>query len=114
MRKELKKLNHIRKTFVAIFDRYGTKPNWHGFSEKTILLINIKSIEGEMLTDHIWFSLTKGFEKLGNLTKGDNIQFDARVKKYIKGYAGYREDVRSEKPLKKDYKLSHPTKIKIV
>jgi len=39
------------------------------------------------------------------------IQFDARVKSYIKGYRGYRDDIY-DKPLSIDYKLSHPTKIK--
>ena len=41
MRTKLKKLNEERLTFIGIFDRHGTKNNYMGFPEKTILLKNI-------------------------------------------------------------------------
>lgn len=64
------------------------------------------------MTDHLWFNYTKGFKGLGELKIGDVIQFNARVKKYYKGYFGYLEDVpRSQQ---RDYKLSHPTKISVI
>ncbi len=112
MRKKLKESENKRMTFLADFERYGTKTGWNGYQEKTILLKNIRRIENsQLMTDHIWFSLTKGFEKLGELKEGDIIKFDARIKKYSKGYNGYREEVRWERPSEIDYKLSHPTKI---
>ena len=111
MRKELKKIEEVRTTFTAEFERYGSKKNWHGYPEKTVLLINVKTLEGKLVTDHIWFSMTKGFIKIGELQKGDVIQFDSRVKKYIKGYAGYRQDLEVDKPIEQDYKLNNPTKI---
>ena len=114
MRQELKKIQELRKTFTGIFDRYGYKTNWHGFQEKTILLIDIKDSAGKIVADHIWFKMTKGFEKLVEINKGDKIQFDARVKEYLKGYKGYREEVQFEKPIELDYKLNFPTKIKKV
>ena len=77
-------------------------------------MTGVKDTNGKKVTDHIWFSMTKGFEKLGELTEGDPIQFDARVKEYIKGYNGYREETRWEKPVEKDYKLNNPTKIKVL
>lgn len=113
MRKELKKLQNIRKTFNGTFKRYGTKTNWHGFPEKTILLTDIMNMDGKKVTEHVWFFMTKGFEKLGELKEGDSIQFDARVKEYFKGYNGYRDEARWEKPVGKDYKLNNPTKIKV-
>lgn len=113
MRKELKKIKEQRKTFVGIFQRYGSKSNWHGFPERTILLIDVKDLNGKRVTKHIWFKMTKGFEKLGELKEGEKIQFDARVKKYIKGYFGYRKDVQVEKIPEEDYKLNFPTKIKL-
>ena len=114
MRKELKKLNELRKTFTGTFERYGNKTNWHGFPERTILLINIKDSNQKVVTEHIWFKMTKGFEQLGELKEGEIIQFDARVKEYLKGYRGYKEEVQFEKPIELDYKLNFPTKIKKV
>ena len=112
MRRELKKIKGQRITFKGTFKRYGGKANWHGYPEKTILLIGVKDSDGNPMTDHIWFRMTKGFEKLGELKEGDRVQFDARVKEYTKGYVGHKEEVRWEKPLEKDFKLNFPTKIK--
>ena len=112
MRQELKRIQEQRKTFIGTFKRYGTKSNWHGFPEATILLMDIKDNNGKIVTDHIWFKMTKGFESLGELKKGNKIQFDARVKEYIKGYAGYKEEAQWEKPLEEDCQLNFPTKIK--
>ena len=114
MRQELKKMQEQRRTFIGIFKRYGTKSNWHGCPEKTILLVNIKDSNGKIVTDHIWFKITNGFKSLGELKEEDKIQFNARVKKYVKGYAGYKEEVQWEKPLEDDYKLNFPTKIRLL
>jgi hypothetical protein len=111
MRQELKKLQEQRKTFVGDFKRYGSKTNWHGFPEKTILLINIRGSGREIFADHIWFKLTKGFENIGELEEGDTIQFDARVKKYVKGWHGRKAEEYGEERYETDYKLNFPTKI---
>lgn len=108
MRQELRKMNDIRATFCGTFVRYGTKTNWHGYPEKTILLKDIKDASGKIVTDHLWFNCTQGFQKL-ILNENDEVIFDARVRDYIKGYRGYREDVY--KPVEVDYRLNHPTKI---
>ena len=49
-----------------------------------------------------------------NLKIGDKIEFDARVTTYMKGYMGRRDDVDAAALLEKDYKLSRPTKIKVL
>lgn len=109
MRTELKKINGVRSRFKGIFERNGTKKNWHGFPEPTILLKDITDQSGKVVTEHLWFTLTKGFESLGTLTPGDVVEFDARVTPYTKGYRGYRDDVDSYSST--DYRLSHPTRI---
>lgn len=109
MRKELKKLKEFRGTFTGTFVREGEKSSF-GHPKKTILLANITDSAGKVLTDHLWFNLTKGFASL-SLETDDIVQFDARVKEYTKGYFGYRDDV-FDKPPEIDYKLSHPTKLK--
>ncbi|MCL2813861.1 MAG: hypothetical protein FWD23_04600 [Oscillospiraceae bacterium] len=110
MRKQLAEKVEERETFTGIFVRFGIKSGWRG-PEKTVLLCEIKNAENKLVADHLWFNLTKSFEKL-NLQENDVVQFDARVKEYEKGYKGYRDDVY--KPIEIDYKLSHPTKIKII
>lgn len=109
MRKELSKINNVRNTFTGTFVRLGIKRGWKGSTLTTVLLTDIKDSEGNVVSDHLWFNYTKGFESI-NLQENDIIQFEARVTEYLKGYCGYREDVY--KPIEWDYKLSYPTKIK--
>jgi hypothetical protein len=112
MRELLKEKEQQRTLFSGTFVRCGEKAGWKGKKEQTVLLENIKDARGIIVSDHLWFNLTKGFAVLGELKEGDVIQFKARVKKYIKGYRGYRDDV--DKPIEEDYKLSNPTDIRKV
>jgi hypothetical protein len=107
MRQELAKINNERTHFSAIFERYGTKSGWKGYPERTILLRNVRN-DIRVVADHIWFTMTKGFDALGELRQGDKVEFHARVKEYVKGYINNREDIDESEI---DYKLSHPTKI---
>lgn len=112
VRQELKQIENQRMRFKAIFERYGKKHAYRGADITTILLREIRIFEtGEQITEHLWFTQTKGFESLGELKEGDCIEFDARVTTYIKGYHGRREDVY--KPSYKDWRLSYPTKIRL-
>lgn len=108
MRNELRKRNGTRSTFIGKFSRFGWKPGWKT-DERTVLLVDIRTPDGDVLCDHLWFNLTKQFDML-SLQAGDVVQFDARIKKYEKGYYGRREDVYV--PISIDYKLSHPTKLR--
>ena len=105
-RKKLKEIENERKIFIGTFERYGVKSGYK-CPLKTILLLNIKDEEGNEITDHLWFNFTKGFEKLGELQKGDKIKFKARSKRYTKGYQGYRCYIPNN--INIDYKLSNPT-----
>jgi len=105
-RKKLKEIEDERKIFIGTFERYGIKSGYK-CPLKTVLLLDIKDEEENEITDHLWFNFTKGFEKLGELKRGDKIKFRARSKKYTKGYQGYRWDIPNN--ISTDYKLSHPT-----
>lgn len=111
MRKDLKKIEDVRCTFTGIFVRMGIK-NSFGYTKQTLLLTDVKDSYGNVVTDHLWFNLTKGFAALA-LNPGDVVRFDARVKRYIKGYRGRRDDVY-DSPVTTDYKLSHPTRLEKV
>jgi len=111
MRKQLEKQNKVRSSFVGIFVRFGTKTNYHGFPEKTVLLENIRNAENDIVCDHLWFNYTKQFQSLGDIKQGDAIRFDARVVEYKKGYVNHRKFI-DEQTI--DYKLSHPTKVSVM
>jgi len=108
MREELKKINEVRSTFTATFERTGTKSSF-GHPKPTLLFKDVRDHTGKIVAEHLWFNYTKGFMELG-LEAGDVVQFDARVKAYEKGYKGWRDDVW-DSPIETDYKLSHPTRL---
>lgn len=112
MRKELKQINGQRMGFTGVFARYGHKNGYKG-PIRTLLFTDVRRVDtGKIITDHVWFTITKGFEALqGELVEGSTVSFNARVSKYEKGYKGYREDVYA--PVEYDYRLSYPTKIKL-
>ena len=109
MRKALKNIgSEERHTYVATFERTGTKNGYKGILETVLLTDVCEAGTNTLITDHLWFNNTKGFQA-ANLKKGDKVQFDARVESYEKGYKGYRKDVYL--PISIDYKLSRPTHI---
>ena len=111
MRKFLGSDEGIRKKFRATVSRFGKKTNYHGYSDETILLVRVTDLETlKVVTDHLWFSLTKGFES-ANLSPGLVVEFEARVKTYRKGYVNKRHQIDERRM---DFKLSHPTRIRVI
>lgn len=111
MRNKLKEIDGERQTFYGEFVRLGVKNGFRGTVE-TVLFKSIYDSNNKFITDHLWFNLTRGFEKLF-LKPGDKVQFDARVQSYIKGYKGSRKEVlNSAKGVQKtDYQLTRPSRI---
>lgn len=117
MRSELKGLGHNRRhSFIAEFNRYGIKRGWEGAVLETILLINIrlKDNQNKIVANHLWFNKTLGFGALGELKTGDIIEFEGRVDTYEKGYKGRYAEEQGEGWAETDYKISRPTKIRLV
>ncbi len=112
MREKLSRIKGSRGTFSGTFVRFGIKNGFKG-PERTVLLKDVKDENGQVVADHLWFNLTKGFKSL-NLIEGDEVEFDARAKEYIKGYKGRNERARLEAPLEIDYLLSYPTRVHIL
>jgi hypothetical protein len=111
MRKKLAEVDGERKVFRATFSRMGKKINYHGYREDTLLLTHVvDAVTNKVVADHIWFTYSKAFEKLV-LKEGDQLEFEARVREYRKGYVNRQLKVNQSK---NDYKLSYPTKIKVV
>lgn len=111
MRRKLSEAEGQRKKYRATFSRFGKKTNFRGYSEETVLLVNVRDCETDLIvTSHLWFGYSAAFQKL-HLTPGTQLQFEARVKAYRKGYvnkpAGFNQR-------QNDFKLSHPTKVQVV
>lgn len=94
-----------RDVFRGTFDRFGSR-------ESKIMLVAVTDASGVVVADHLWFNHTKGFAAL-KARRGDIVEFRARVTPYEKGYRGRRENVVGKEPTI-DYKLSRPTKMRIV
>ncbi len=100
MRIRLQAIEEKRQTFTGTYDRVGNKPGYRGSARPmTVLLKDIRNNKGDFLTAHVWLNYTKRLQEL-NLSKGDKIEFQARVKEYRKGSGTI------------DYRLSHPTQVK--
>lgn len=96
-----------REKFSATFRRFGTKLGYNGGVETTVLLVEIKDSQGNLVAGHLWFNYTKGFQNL-SLKEGDIVQFEARVSDYLKGYIS--DECVDERTV--DYRLSYPTRLK--
>lgn len=111
MREELKPRDGLRGTFTATFVRFGSKQKFRGPPQKTLLFSHVRDVTGNEVCDHLWFTDCKGWAAL-DLQGGERVQFEARVKAYVKGYFGRDEYAREESPPRTDYKLSWPNKIR--
>lgn len=111
IRTNLKKHINRRIIIKGKVERFGIKYGWLGNNDVTILLVDVFDITDNFLTDHIWFIAGVWSS---NVKIGDIIQFEARVTKYISGYQGNDPILQVEKPIKTNYRLSNPTKLKIL
>ena len=82
MRTILKHMAGMRTTFRGTFAKCGHRYGGKHYCS-TILLINITTVEGALLTDHVWFDFTRIFERL-ELRQGDIVEFVATISPYWK------------------------------
>lgn len=69
MRKELKIIgSKERHVFTATFIRFGFRDGYKG-PVKTILLQDVL-LDGKVVTDHLWFDLTKEKNELEEIQRG--------------------------------------------
>jgi hypothetical protein len=93
-------------------ERFGIKRSY-GREKGTLLLRDVRTIDGDLVADHLWFTRGKWSEEI---TIGDRIAFDARATEYQKGYAGDRWDVIAERGFgaSTSHRLSNPTHVEIL
>jgi hypothetical protein len=88
MRRVLKRMVGERRMFRATFARYGWRPSRKGQSRQTVLLVDLADLEGNPISDHIWFNCNRRFillgKREGGLRQGDLIEFEAIVTRYTR------------------------------
>jgi hypothetical protein len=109
MRKQLKERIGRRGHFRATFRRFGTRPAFKGPERHTALFINVKDEAGDIVADHIWFTVGSQLSEL-ELQPGDEIFFVARVTKYWKRNREAAFDPDAPERIQ-DYHLSNPSKM---
>ena len=96
------------KTYMATFNKFSISKSGN---TKTMLLLNVKNVDN-FITDHVWISFNE-FKHQGsffylkrNIKKGNNIQFTAKVKEYLK------RDAKGN--IVKDYCFTNVSDVKIL
>lgn len=110
MREELAKRAGLRGLFRCRVGRFGKRKAYKGPPIETVLVRNVRDGRGDEVTDHLWFDVGKQMREL-NLHPGDEIEFEARVATYEKGYKGRRQDDDLPQP-QRDYELKFPRKFR--
>lgn len=111
MRTTLQGLNERKTGFTAVFWTYGTYRK-AGITGKTILLRDLRGLDGHPLADHTWINYTAGFDAAGTFQRGDVVQFTATVGEYVRGYLGPRIEDRLARPVRIDYRLKYPRHVR--
>lgn len=105
MRERLRQIgSQERHTYRGTFVRCGYKCYGEHY-HPTLLLKDIRDATHQIVTDHLWFNYTLGFLRLGELLKGDEVNFMARVATYEKGLWMQRQQ---------DVHLCRPTRVQRV
>lgn len=111
-RRELALREGERLRFRARLVRFGMKASYRGPDIKTALLADVIFVDtGERAAEHIWIAAGKWAHEA---REGDALEFDARVKRYSKGYMGRRLGALIERPASVDWRLSRPNGFAII
>lgn len=91
MRNELKNYVNKDNTFSAVVVRIGTrKSRKTGKLLATMLVRQLKDVQGNLITDHMWLDIVPELAKLHPLY-GDIIEFNGTTEFYIKGSCNRRK-----------------------
>ncbi|HPH94296.1 MAG TPA: hypothetical protein PKW33_00365 [Anaerolineaceae bacterium] len=116
MRKTLKDYESQRRRFAARFERYGRRPpvqDEPNASLVTLLFSQVRDKETNgFVSHHLWLVEDENLKAVYPLKPGDQVEFEALVKRYRKGYWGEKPYVFGRPP-DYDYGLAHPTEISV-
>lgn len=84
MRRRLERFFGKRIVVVAIFQRFVKQTLANGRIVRCMLIIDVRDMNGRLLTPHMWLQLKANETIKVSLERGDVIQFSAEVNKYAK------------------------------
>ena len=109
MRDALAILDGERLTVQATVLRFSRFIGWGGVRQPTLLLGQVTTLEGAVLTDHLWLHLGKRLTAL-DLHTGDLLQFSGRVAVYRRGLKRLPGEPAQYST---DYALVYPTRCRV-
>lgn len=108
MKRGLANIDGVRTRFRATVERYGSKANRWGSKQTLHLRSIVRATDSLEVADHVWFTVGNW---CAGLTEGCEIEFDARVGDYIKGYVNHRHGIDDRT---RDWKLNRPTNVVVL
>jgi hypothetical protein len=103
-----------RYRFRARFRRLEDKQGYR-VVDAAVVLEDVRLVSsGTQVLKQVCFTKSTLFDRLGRLELGDLVEFDARVTKVQLGYDGSDFLKRIEQPPRVEWRLTHPTKIRVV
>lgn len=112
MREALLALEGQRVRVRGVFRRLGRKQDFRGAEEGiTVLLSPVLLPDGSLVSDHLWFNMTRGFAAL-DLRRGMVVELSARVARYKKLTHDWGRG--TDDPISEDLKLVRPTGLRVV
>ena len=108
MRTELENLKGERRRFRAVVADFGVGRS--AKRKETILLVDVRLADNldAVVADHLWVRKSASF---GAVSLGDNIEFDAEVEPYEKGYLNFQQGIDETTV---DYRLTKPANVRVI
>lgn len=108
MREELQPLEGQRLAVRGVVAKRGKFVGWANIVQDTLMLSPVATLDGQELTDHVWFKIGARLEAIAPHV-GDTLELSVRVMPYRKCFQH-----RPGKPatFRTDYGLAYPTKIR--
>lgn len=104
------KRHRFRARFVKLTDNPGYKRG-----AVAIILSSVKLWpDADRVAARLSFTWSVRFQRLGKLTPGQWIEFEARVARVETGYDGPDWLLQIENPRKVEWRLRHPSKVRLV
>jgi len=111
MREGLMAFDGQRLAVTAMVERFGCRARFSDVFEETLLLRNVRTIDGVLLADHLWLFMGARFGAV-DPQPGDVLCFTARVRPYVKHKLVSRRNGRLQRIRHTlDYGLNYPTRV---
>ena len=111
MREALAAREGIRLAVVGTVVRYGCRPVFTNLYQETLLLRDVRTSDGEFLTDHLWMHMGARLAAIEPVS-GDVLAFTAWVKPYVKHRLVTRRNGRLvQLRATQEYGLRYPSRI---